>query len=86
MPANSARLMVCERGVEVTRILKRVSEAGARKVEVVVSIWRPRCSHICVGFQWPFLRLRLIPRRSNRHATQSRSCRATSLRSAKKKS
>jgi hypothetical protein len=28
MLANSARLMVCEGGVEVTRILMRVSEAG----------------------------------------------------------
>jgi hypothetical protein len=28
MYANSARLMVCEGGVEVTRILMRVSEAG----------------------------------------------------------
>jgi hypothetical protein len=28
MPANSARLMVCEGGVEVTKILMRVSEAG----------------------------------------------------------
>jgi hypothetical protein len=27
MPANSARLMVCEGGVEVTRIVMRVSEA-----------------------------------------------------------
>jgi hypothetical protein len=28
MPANSARLMVCEGGIEVTIILMRVSEAG----------------------------------------------------------
>ena len=28
MPTNSARLMVCEGGVEVTIILMRVSEAG----------------------------------------------------------
>jgi hypothetical protein len=28
MPASSARLMVCEGGLEVTRILIRVSEAG----------------------------------------------------------
>ena len=28
MPANSARFIVCEGGVEVTRILTLVSEAG----------------------------------------------------------
>jgi hypothetical protein len=28
MPANSAPLMVCEGGVEVTRILMRMSDAG----------------------------------------------------------
>jgi hypothetical protein len=28
MPANSAQFIVCEGGVEVTRILMRVSEAG----------------------------------------------------------
>jgi hypothetical protein len=28
MPANSARLMVCDGGVEVTKISMRVSEAG----------------------------------------------------------
>jgi hypothetical protein len=28
MPPNSARLMVCEGGVEITRIFMRVSEAG----------------------------------------------------------
>jgi hypothetical protein len=28
MPANSSRLMVCEEGVEITRIVMRVSETG----------------------------------------------------------
>jgi hypothetical protein len=29
-------------------------EGGARKVEVVMSILRPRCLQTCVGSQWPF--------------------------------
>jgi hypothetical protein len=58
-------------------------EGGARKVEVVVSIWSPRCSQICVGVQWLFFGLRPSPRRRSHDVTRSRSCRAASLLSAK---
>ena len=70
------------------RVRERVAmtcsfEEGARNVEVVVSIWRPGCSQICVGSQWPFLGLRPSPRLSSRHATRSRRCNAASLLLAK---
>jgi hypothetical protein len=59
-------------------------EGGARKVEVVVSIWSPEYSQICVGSHWHFLGLRPSLRRSSRAATRSRSNRSASLLSAKK--
>jgi hypothetical protein len=58
-------------------------EVAARKIEVVVSISRPRCSQVCVGSHWPFLGLHPSLRRSSRDVTQSRSYRVASLLSVK---